>query len=77
MTVTPTNGASIAAAISLQFWSEDYSFVFAVQASSSIDCMGQQPGLAVEHPTFAFHPKITPETVSEGQKSPKKNWCAS
>ena len=43
------------------------------QASSSIDRMGQQLGLAVEHPTFPFHPKITPETISEGQKSPQKN----
>ena len=30
VTVTPTNGASIVAAISLQFWSEHHSFVFAV-----------------------------------------------
>ena len=26
-------------------------------------------GLAVRCPTLQFHPKITPETISEGQKS--------
>jgi len=30
VTITPTNGASIVAAISFQFWSEHHSFVFAV-----------------------------------------------
>ena len=29
----------------------------------------QQPDLAVGRPTFAISPKITPETISEGQKS--------